>query len=133
MTDLDFGAFDALTFDCYGTLIDWEAGILAALRTALPADDAAAALVADAVLLEEYANAEATLEAGPYRRYRGIAGEAMAAVARAHGGTCTATSVVGEGSVFELSFPLRHASHADLESPPDASPEAIPELQPGSA
>ena len=27
--DLDFGAFDALTFDCYGTLIDWETGILA--------------------------------------------------------------------------------------------------------
>ena len=26
MTDLDFGAFDALTFDCYGTLIDWESG-----------------------------------------------------------------------------------------------------------
>jgi FMN phosphatase YigB (HAD superfamily) len=24
--------FSALTFDCYGTLIDWEAGILAALR-----------------------------------------------------------------------------------------------------
>ena len=25
---LDYGAFDALTFDCYGTLIDWEAGLL---------------------------------------------------------------------------------------------------------
>ena len=24
--------FSALTFDCYGTLIDWEAGILTALR-----------------------------------------------------------------------------------------------------
>ena len=32
MTDLDYGQFDALTFDCYGTLIDWEAGILAGLR-----------------------------------------------------------------------------------------------------
>ncbi len=29
---VDFGAFDALTFDCYGTLIDWESGILAGLR-----------------------------------------------------------------------------------------------------
>ena len=27
---IDFDAFDALTFDCYGTLIDWETGILAA-------------------------------------------------------------------------------------------------------
>ncbi len=25
--------FDALTFDCYGTLIDWETGILAAVRS----------------------------------------------------------------------------------------------------
>jgi signal transduction histidine kinase len=57
----------------------------------------------------------------------------VAAVARAHGGTCTASSVVGEGSVFELSFPLRHASHADLESSPDLSQEAVPELQAGSA
>ena len=56
-----------------------------------------------------------------------------AAVARAHGGTCTARSVLGGGSVFELRFPLRHASHADRESPPDVSPYAIPELQPGSA
>ena len=28
MDPLDYGRFDALTFDCYGTLIDWEAGIL---------------------------------------------------------------------------------------------------------
>jgi signal transduction histidine kinase len=55
------------------------------------------------------------------------------AVARGHGGTCTAHSVLGEGSVFELRFPLRHASHADRESPPDLSAHAIPELQPGSA
>ena len=34
MTELDYGAFDALRFDCYGTLIDWAAGILAGLRTA---------------------------------------------------------------------------------------------------
>ena len=40
MTDLDYGAFDALTFDCYGTLIDWEAGILAGLRAMLAAHDA---------------------------------------------------------------------------------------------
>ena len=32
---LDLGAFDVLTFDCYGTLIDWESGILAAMRPLL--------------------------------------------------------------------------------------------------
>ena len=36
-------AFRAFTFDCYGTLIDWERGILEALRSwpALSADDEA--------------------------------------------------------------------------------------------
>src|SRR6476619_7243401 len=31
MTDLDLTAPKALSFDCYGTLIDWEAGIAAVL------------------------------------------------------------------------------------------------------
>ena len=35
VTDLDYGRFEALTFDCYGTLIDWETGILAGLRAAV--------------------------------------------------------------------------------------------------
>jgi signal transduction histidine kinase len=57
----------------------------------------------------------------------------VVAVARAHGGTCTARSVLGEGSSFELRFPLRDASHADRESPPDLGIRAVPELQAGSA
>lgn len=32
---LDFGRYKVLTFDCYGTLIDWESGILNALRPLL--------------------------------------------------------------------------------------------------
>jgi 2-haloacid dehalogenase len=31
-TDLDLTKFKALSFDCYGTLIDWETGLLAVLR-----------------------------------------------------------------------------------------------------
>ena len=34
---LKFDQFDALTFDCYGTLIDWETGIWDALRPILEA------------------------------------------------------------------------------------------------
>ena len=114
MTDLDYGAFDALTFDCYGTLIDWEAGILAALRTALPAGDA----TADEALLEEYANAEATLEAGPYRRYREIAGEGMAAVARAHGAEPTQDDAARlGGSVVDWpAFPDSHDALVRLKT-----------------
>ena len=66
---IDFGRFDALTFDCYGTLIDWEAGILAGLHRVLgargvPSDDED--------LLERYARHEAAIESGPYRRYRDV-------------------------------------------------------------
>src|SRR5512144_2503556 len=106
MTDLDYGAFVALTFDCYGTLIDWETGILAALRSVVPA----VATVDGETLLDEYGNAEALLEAGPYRRYREIAGEAMAAVARAHGAEPSPDEVARlGGSVVDWpAFPDSH-------------------------
>ncbi len=78
-TIFDFGRFDALTFDCYGTLIDWERGLAAALRTGLPE---LATTVSDDELLEAYAAHEATLEAGPYRTYREILGVGLAGVAR---------------------------------------------------
>ncbi|MBI3747104.1 MAG: haloacid dehalogenase type II [Chloroflexi bacterium] len=66
---MEYGRFEALTFDCYGTLIDWEAGILAGLREALGRDGLE---VSDEELLERYAAAEAELEAGPYRPYREV-------------------------------------------------------------
>ena len=65
MGEIDYDAFDALTFDCYGTLIDWEAGILAALAPHLPGADAED-------VLERFARHEARLEAGPYLPYREV-------------------------------------------------------------
>jgi len=82
MTDLDYGRFDALTFDCYGTLIDWEAGILAGLR---PAVEAAGVGASDDELLEVYAAFEAEAEAGPYRRYREILADGLRRVATHYG------------------------------------------------
>src|SRR5215204_514774 len=63
---MDFGDFDALTFDCYGTLIDWETGITNALTPIVPATDD---------LLERFAEHEAELEAGPYLRYAEVLAE----------------------------------------------------------
>src|SRR3954465_5500874 len=60
MPDLDLSQFDVLTFDCYGTLIDWESGILAALHRAMPGVEAS-----DETLLEAFGRPEAALEAGP--------------------------------------------------------------------
>jgi 2-haloacid dehalogenase len=117
MADLDYGAFDALTFDCYGTLIDWEAGILAALRSIVPGPARAEGEDGE-TLLDEYANAEAALEAGPYRRYREIAGEALATVARAHGAEPTPDDVARlGGSVVDWpAFPDSHAALTRLKT-----------------
>ncbi len=78
-TVFDFGRFDALTFDCYGTLIDWETGLAAAMRSALPDLDPA---TADDDLLEAFARHEAELEAGPYLSYREVLAGAVRGVAR---------------------------------------------------
>jgi 2-haloacid dehalogenase len=66
---LDFARFEALTFDCYGTLIDWESGLLDALRPMLVAHGASAD---PETLLESFARHETRLEAGTYRPYREI-------------------------------------------------------------
>jgi 2-haloacid dehalogenase len=74
---LDLGAFDVLTFDCYGTLIDWESGLLGALAPVRAAHDVEAS---DDELLESYARHEAALEAGPYLSYREVLGRALVGV-----------------------------------------------------
>jgi 2-haloacid dehalogenase len=74
-----FAEFDALTFDCYGTLIDWEAGISAALGGLLAKHGVTPGMED---LLQRYAGHEAALEAGPYRRYREILAEAARRVGR---------------------------------------------------
>jgi 2-haloacid dehalogenase len=69
VSEIDFRRFDVLTFDCYGTLIDWERGILDALQPIL----APQGIEADEEeLLESYARHEAALEAGEYVSYREI-------------------------------------------------------------
>jgi 2-haloacid dehalogenase len=66
---MDFSRFTAISFDCYGTLIDWESGILPVLSTVL-ADHGQS--LPDAVILELYAEFEAKPESGPYQSYRDV-------------------------------------------------------------
>ncbi len=62
--------YDALTFDCYGTLIDWETGIMAALEPLV--SRAARALTRDEIL-EAHARHESSQQRfTPARRYRDL-------------------------------------------------------------
>lgn len=69
-----FDGRTVLTFDVYGTLIDWETGINEALQPVLKTygidftEDQA---------LEIYAKYEAELEAGPYLTYREVLAESL--------------------------------------------------------
>jgi 2-haloacid dehalogenase len=78
---IDFGRVEAITFDCYGTLVDWETGILTALRPVLERHGASAA---DDELLETYAKHEATVEGGDYVSYREVLALALRGVCHAH-------------------------------------------------
>ena len=79
---LDYRRFEALTFDCYGTLIDWETGILRGLRATL---DRHGIDAPDDELLELYATAEERAESGPYLRYREVLARGLREVGRHYG------------------------------------------------
>jgi putative hydrolase of the HAD superfamily len=73
MTDLT--TFKALSFDCYGTLIDWEAGILAVLS---PWAREQGLELADEDLLLGYADSEASVEqAAPSALYPEVLADAF--------------------------------------------------------
>ena len=79
---LNFRYFDALTFDCYGTLIDWEAGILDALGRFRGTHGIVAG---DEELLERYARSESLQQRRPYRHYRDVLRDVMDDVAASYG------------------------------------------------
>jgi len=66
---MDFSRFSTISFDCYGTLINWEAGILPALHTVLARHRRE---LDDSAILELYGEFEAQAESGPYRKYRDV-------------------------------------------------------------
>ena len=72
---LDFSRFEWLSFDCYGTLIDWETGLLGYMRPLLKGNGCD---ISDAQILALYSEFEPRQQAGHYRRYR----EVLTAVVR---------------------------------------------------
>ena len=71
---MDFTRFKVLTFDCYGTLIDWETGILGALNRALAAHGRT---IPAQELLAVYADIEPQIQSEGYKLYREVLAEVM--------------------------------------------------------
>ncbi len=99
----------ALTFDCYGTLIDWESGILAGLRPLLARH---AAQVEDERLLEMYGEAEAEAERGAYLPYR----EVLRRVVRRLGDLLAFSPTDAETDCLADSLPSRPPFEDTVES-----------------
>lgn len=66
---IKYDDFEILTFDCYGTLIDWETGIIQALRPVLSTHEIT---TTDDQVLELYAEVEAKMEKEAYQPYRSV-------------------------------------------------------------
>jgi 2-haloalkanoic acid dehalogenase type II len=77
---MDLRAFKAFTFDCYGTLIDWESGILAELKPWVAAGGRA---LTDDQILEAFGEAESACEAAtPSKLYPGILADTFRALGK---------------------------------------------------
>jgi 2-haloacid dehalogenase len=110
---VNYAGFEALTFDCYGTLIDWETGLADAFRPVLRAHRVEAG---DEDVIGRYARYEAEAEAGPYLSYRDVLAAGLRGVAAELGVEPTAAEVDAfSGSVADWpAFPDSAAALARL-------------------
>lgn len=76
---IDFSRFEWLSFDCYGTLIDWETGLLGYLRPLLANKGHS---LSDNEILELYSEFEPRAQSGPYRSYREVLAQVVRDFAR---------------------------------------------------
>ncbi len=76
--------YEIITFDCYGTLIDWEGGISSAMSEAAKL---AGVDVDEAEVMAAYLEIEPSIQAAEYRSYRNILGEAASKTAELLGWT----------------------------------------------
>jgi 2-haloacid dehalogenase len=94
---LDASSIRLITFDCYGTLIDWETGMLTAMR---PLFRRNGPQITDLQILEAYGEAEVALESGPYLAYREVLSRSLQEVGSRLGVKITAD----DGSEFAESL-----------------------------
>jgi 2-haloacid dehalogenase len=99
---LNFTQFRLVTFDCYGTLIDWETGIFSALRPILAAHGKT---ITDSELLRLYSELESDAQQGEFHPYR----EVLQSVVRGFGN--------------RLKF---NPTESEMRSLPDSLPNWLP-------
>lgn len=80
--EIPFEKISILSFDCYGTLIDWETGILKALEPVLQRHGVR---LTEEEVLELYGRLESEIEAGPFRRYRDVLEEVVRKIGKTFG------------------------------------------------
>jgi 2-haloalkanoic acid dehalogenase type II len=101
--------YDVITFDCYGTLIDWDAGIRGAFERAIAETGAG---VDARRALEVYEEVEAEVEAERYRRYREVLVETARRVAKRIGWALPESKAgfLPESLPFWIPFPDTNAA-----------------------
>jgi 2-haloacid dehalogenase len=84
---LNFDDYAVLTFDCYGTLIDWESGIWAALEPIFAAHDVT---IERETALELFGVLESEIERGEYVEYKTVLWRVLEGLGKRLGFTPTA-------------------------------------------
>ncbi len=113
--------YEVATFDCYGTLIDWEGGVAQFLYQHALRHDDEAALVPGRVLRDEWEQRQFALLQQTYRPYKAVLAESLQQVCEKHGWPVNAELADGfvdsmrSWQPFPDTFPaLRRARDAGL-------------------
>ena len=77
-TRLNFNQFEVLSFDCYGTLINWESGIINALQ---PFFEKHNLQLSDSEILENYGKFESEIQKSDFHNYKTVLQKVMESLA----------------------------------------------------
>jgi len=101
--------YDVVTFDCYGTLIDWEGGIAGAFTRAV---DETGGRLEPRQVLAAYEKIEPAVQAERYRSYRDVLTESARRVARQVGWNLPEpkATFLAESLPFWIPFPDTNAA-----------------------
>jgi 2-haloacid dehalogenase len=100
---LELSNFDCISFDCYGTLIDWETGILGYLQPLLFRKGRT---LTDEQVLAHYSEFEPREQSGEYRSYREVLASVVLDFARELNFAATEAEVIGLADTIQTWQPF---------------------------